>query len=1564
MKLSKQEESTILRAYKAYFNSYTEGDIETIAILLNDDYTQIGSAEAEVFFNKKEAMKFISGTIDQVAGKAEMRNRVLKVEQLDGYILIIDLFDMYVLMADEWTFYGKLRASTLMENKESGWKFVYQHSSMPDARAEDGNNLAIEKISAENQQLRQAVKRRTVELESKNRELEIETALEKVRARTMAMHQSTELSEAGNMVFQQIKELGIHAESSWFWFIDLDTDTIELWVTHKNKLAESVKVTGSDLWTFNKELEAWKNNESFLKLSIPKKDAKKALRNIFGIEISNNKAANDFYLLQIRHKYGFLGLGTWHEANEEEMEICTRFAKVFEQTYTRFLDLQKAEAQTREAQIEAALERVRAITMAMHESKDLSTAITSVFSQLRELNFTTIRCGIGIFNDRTRRVNAWTASEGEENNTTKLSGDEILEGHPLLEGIFDAWENQQEYSYVLKGDDLKDYYNVTANSNLPVSGPKENVDNVTQYYHCVMFPAGGLFAFKDKPFTEEEKILMRRFADVFHLTFIRHLDLMLAEEQSQEAQIEVALERIRAASLAMHESNELLNVIKVISNQLEKLAIQFNHVSFGQNNTLEDYKFWTSIRGLEDPFMVHIPYINHPMIERLKKARKDKVSLFADSLTIKQHSRWNKHMFKHQAFSMLSNEQKEKLLNLPFDRSIAILPNIFLVIANYSGEPYSEKENKIITRVGKVFEQAYTRFLDLQKAEAQAREAQIETALERVRSKTMAMHDSDDVGVTVVTLFDEVLKLGLDNDIRCGIGILEGTERMETRSATLSPIGDVDLKMGMLDMTIHPLLKRIKKGWKNAGTRYTDQMTGKDVIRYYTALNNEPDYPFFVDLDTLPEKEFHNSFSFSEGILFAFSPNPMSEEAAKVLNRFASVFGQTYRRYLDLINAEALAREAQIEAALERVRARSMAMHKTDELWDVINVVAKQYELLEIKMDTCFINIFEENTNDMNIWIAADGQTYPERVRIPYIKTPAITRQAEARERGETFFTQDLSQKFKDHFFNHFFKNATNIKVPKKRRNLIAKGGGFTGSVSVSPHASITIANYRGIPYSDEENEIFKRIGKVFEQTYTRFLDLQKAETQAREAHIEAALERVRARALAMQDPKELIEVAQVLRHEMGTLGVEELETCSIYINDVPAEKAECWYALKDARNKKKNMVSDNFALDLNDTWVGRKMLQFYKTNDEQTSIVMKGANRIEWIRYCEKKSAPFRGYYGEVIPDRTYQLYKFSHGAIGAATPAEISEENWGLLKRAASVFSLAYSRFKDLSQALLDLKKLKEAKQKAENALTDLKSTQTQLIQAEKMASLGELTAGIAHEIQNPLNFVNNFSEVSGELVDEINEELEAGNMDEVAEITTDLKQNLEKINNHGQRASGIVKGMLEHSRTGSGIKELTDINKLADEYLRLSYHGLRAKDKSFNADFKTDFDEELPKVKVITQDLGRVILNLINNAFYACTERRHSTDSNDYKPTVTVTTKKTGDKIEISVKDNGSGIPNEIKEKVFQPFFTTKPTGSGTGLGLSMSYDIITKGHDGKLKVESKEGVGTEFIILLNG
>ncbi|WP_080238359.1 ATP-binding protein [Spirosoma rigui] len=275
---------------------------------------------------------------------------------------------------------------------------------------------------------------------------------------------------------------------------------------------------------------------------------------------------------------------------------------------------------------------------------------------------------------------------------------------------------------------------------------------------------------------------------------------------------------------------------------------------------------------------------------------------------------------------------------------------------------------------------------------------------------------------------------------------------------------------------------------------------------------------------------------------------------------------------------------------------------------------------------------------------------------------------------------------------------------------------------------------------------------------------------------------------------------------------------------------------------------------------------------------------------------------------------------------------------------------------------------KAELERALSDLKATQNQLVHSEKMASLGELTAGIAHEIQNPLNFVNNFSEVSVELVEELEEEQQKPDRDAglEAELLADLKQNLQKINHHGGRASSIVKGMLQHSRAGSGQREPTDLNGFVDEYLRLAYHGLRAKDKTFNASFSTDLDPDLGLITVVPQDIGRVLLNLFTNAFYAVQQRSHllteQQPTRKYTPTVTVKTRCQNGQAVIQIADNGVGIPDELQQKIFQPFFTTKPTGQGTGLGLSLAFDIVTQGHGGTITVDSRENEGTTFVITL--
>ena len=476
-----------------------------------------------------------------------------------------------------------------------------------------------------------------------------------------------------------------------------------------------------------------------------------------------------------------------------------------------------------------------------------------------------------------------------------------------------------------------------------------------------------------------------------------------------------------------------------------------------------------------------------------------------------------------------------------------------------------------------------------------------------------------------------------------------------------------------------------------------------------------------------------------------------------------------------------------------------------------------------------------------------------------------------------------------------------------------------------------------------------------------------------KELEIEAALERVRNQAMAMHKSDDLLNVSMVLYKELKMLGIDEIRNAMILIHD---EENDFFIDYDYSSIGSKITRIPTKGVPLIEKYV-KDLKENEKSKVNFLELIVSGEELESW-----KKARKATGQLDDPRLDSLETLYYY-HYSIGAgnvsiSTFSSLSDKKLQVLERFRNVFQLPYQRYRDIEiavaqteQARLNLIQIQTEKKRAEDALTILKATQAQLIQSEKLASLGELTAGIAHEIQNPLNFVNNFSEVNRELAEELELEIDKGNYADAKSIAKDIKDNEEKINEHGKRADAIVKGMLQHSQKGSGVKEPTNINALADEYLRLAYHGLRAKDQSFNASFKTDFDQTIGNINIIPQDIGRVLLNLINNAFYAVNEKKKQM-GDGYEPEVTVSTRmvnstenpsirESANSLIISVKDNGNGIPDAIKEKIFQPFFTTKPTGQGTGLGLSLSYDII-KAHGGEIRVESKEGKGSVFTVTL--
>ncbi len=1564
MKLSHKEQEALLHIYETWWHSYLNGDIKTYDHYLDDEFHFIGSTNNEEFLSRKDSTAFFTATADQLSGKVERRNSVLDIEVLaQDLVMITDLADGYFLSEGNWAFYSRFRFTSLLKKKETGWRFIYQHFSAPDAKADEGETLGTQKITKENQELKEAISRRTVELEQKNRELQIETSLERIRAQVTAMKDSADLLDI--VVTMRTEFVSLGHEAHYFWHMR--------WLPG----------------CYEKAMTSGDGTRIGMVMTLP------------------------------RHIHG-------------EIKQVADWEKGKESTHILAMDVNEA------------VDYVdKMISLGNFERVDPQAPTLDDIRHIGGLTFVMARTTHG------------------------------------------------EIGFSLPGKQT--------------SVPKNDLNTLV------------------------------RFASVFDLAYKRFEDLKAAEKQYREAQIEASLERVRSRSMGMHNSEELKGVVKVIFDQLARLNINAEHAGIVVDyEPKKDWHFW--IAETQDvPSKISVPYLDLVWDKQFTEAKKQGENFFTTQLDFEQKNSFYKTLLPH--IEGLDKKAKDFYFDCPgLAISTAIQKDIGLYIENFTGSPYTPEENEILKRFASVFQQTYTRFLDLQKAEAQARESQIEAALERVRSKTMAMHNSKDVENTVITLFDEVLKLGLDHSIRCGIGILEGTEKMETWSANLESNKKVTLRAGLLDMTIHPMLVGLKKAWENGQDGYSYTFTKEDVMIYYKALNNEPDYPFNANLETVPEKEFHNSYFFSSGIIFAFTENQISEEGNKVLKRFASVFDQTYTRYLDLKKAEAQAREAQIEAALERVRSRSMAMHSSSELADLSMELVKQVQNLGMDNWFCAFNIDDGDPKGSLEW-GSNGNMVFKAYRTP--REGVFLKYYEAGKRGETLFVNEINE---EECSVHYDYLCSLPGVGDQLLQMKAAGIPFPryqiDHVAYFKYGYLLFITYEPVP---ESHEIFIRFAKVFEQTYTRFLDLQKAESQAREAQIEAALERVRSRTMAMQQSEELVDVALVMRNEMGALGVEELETSSIYVLDEKTGNADCWYAIKVDQHNQPKLVTDHMTLQLQETWVGKQMLTFYHSDKIQTSIPMKGDHRKEWIDYCSKHSQILEGFYGEQIPERTYHLNKFSNGFLGAASIGEISDESWMLLERATKVFSLVHTRFRDLQQAeaqakealkaasldrlraeiasmrsTLDLDRiipllwrelntlgipfircgvfivhqkkkrvhtylsnpqgeslavwesdfnatplikasvenwkkqkvylttwdreafirfsnslveqglvkdrnkymsgkeapehlvlqmipfkqgmlyvgsterlneeqldlveqtakafsvayaryedftnLELAKGSAEKALKDLEAAQEQLIQQEKLASLGQLTAGIAHEIKNPLNFVNNFSDLSRELIDDVFLELEKLNDPEIKEeiisILYDVKGNLAKVHEHGTRADGIVTSMLQHSRATGSKSESIDFNSLVKEFVNLSYHGMRAGKSPINVKIDLDLQAEIGQVSLISEDFSRVILNLCNNAFDAMRDKLNQNKDTDFFPQLTVQTKKHKKQVILSIKDNGSGIPDEIKDKILQPFFTTKKGTEGTGLGLSITHDII-KAHGGELKLVSSVGKGDPCV-----
>ncbi|MFC3879826.1 sensor histidine kinase [Algoriphagus namhaensis] len=1591
--------------------------------------------------------------------------------------------------------------------------------------------------------------------EAQAKESQIEAALERVRSRTMAMQKSEELTDVAALLFNQVSEMGIKVWTAGF----------NVWSKDNNYYTDYIT---SPKGGFIKPYTVDTQQDPVLK---EVSDARKSGMDYF-LQYAEGEPLRQMYLTLTRfgdekqyeiilrdgfqfpsHQYHHFIFGqevslmfVSFEAVPEARDIFQRFGKVFEQTYTRFLDLQKAEAQAREAQIEAALERVRSTAMAMHSSEDLHRVAEELRKQIGQLDYKDLEtCAIHLYDESPDYLVSWAASLSPNSESEILQSQNRFpkKGVSVLEELIARYNGPEEdYVVVNEGEKMTGFLEmlkeIAPETHQLIKNTYKDFapEDYRSYWTVSDFKGGSLLMTTFQRPDAETHQLLRRFADVFGLAYRRFVDLKNAENQARESQIQLALERVRARTMAMHKSEELIELNAVILQQVRDLGVEI----FAAGIHITDPNKPISETWIGDPVDGQMPrtLIDHSedqllvkMYEGWKSGKKLIIELMEGD-ELKNH-------FQNMAKMIPQQKIFEELV--PPDRiyfHLAYFSYGFFVFATV--EPCSENHD-IFTRFAKVFEQTYTRFLDLKKAEAQAREAEIEVALERVRAKMMAMHKSEELREVIGTIFNQLQLLGFDAPGSALIIFDKDLAAEHWMTGFSKSEFPESYKIPYVD---HPYFTDLLKEWKNDTTFREFYFEGKLKIQYAEWCLENSDFkrmPSEFKKEMLDPARMVISDAFNKyGMLEIIGSESLTQEKISILNRFSKVFEQTYTRFLDLQKVEAQARESQIEASLEKIRSRSLAMHSSEELQEVINLVFERIQDLSIPIDSAAINILEkEDPKHYKVWIQNTTRAYSTCIKVPFYEENIMGKEVASVIRGhKKSLNKKFSKKVKNNWLRYMFKHSDFGRMPVELQQYSLNKPALMVGMSSKSHAAIIIYRYEGSIFTEAEMDVLDRFSAIFDQAYTRFLDLKKAEAQARESQIEAALERVRSSAMAMQKSSHLKEVVRVMIENLNALDVET-RLCEILLFGNNFDSWKSWIYVGSGKNLldfefsgpyfnhpfnehhknafQKGLKYTSYVLEGEDKKSFDKLFDKHMTGSnlnqlkelvfpikrtvfslaflsqgavlvgsdqplskEGSSILERFAKvvdftytRVEDLQKAEKrtleaikqssldrvraeiasmrntedlqritpliwrelltlgvpffrcglmivdekeekvrfylstpdgkplaalnldfdsnnistngvkywrKQEPYVDHWnqeeflafsktllaehqiqnvktyqgGEAPPESlTLQFIPFPQGMLYVGSKEDLSPAQIELVQNLADAFSVAYARYEDFKQ-------LEDAKSQIEQTLSELKSTQAQLIQSEKMASLGELTAGIAHEIQNPLNFVNNFSEVSGELVEEMNEELEKGDIEEAKFIAQDLRDNLIKINHHGKRADAIVKGMLEHSRINKGEKAPTDLNALADEFVRLSYHGLRAKDKSFNADFKLELDPQLPKVNLVASDIGRVILNLVNNAFYAVHEKAKSA-THDYSPEVIVRSKKTEKGIELFVQDNGPGIPDSIKEKIFQPFFTTKPTGSGTGLGLSLSYDIV-KAHGGELKVSSKNGGETIFTLVI--
>lgn len=1181
--------------------------------------------------------------------------------------------------------------------------------------------ILLEETIEELEQKRKAV-------EEQNRELEIETALEKVRSSALSMKQPEDMVDVCRIISDQLTLLGVKdIRNVQTAIINEKKGTYinyQYFTAYQKSVVEETEYDKHPK-VFAMVLEMKRSVDAFFSGSMVDEEL-----NIFREYRKQDGQFPDPMLdeaTEIHYNFysiglGGLGLTTYKPLPESALKIFKRFHNVFTLAYRRFIDIQKAEAQAREAQIEAALERVRAKAMAMHSSEDISDTMGIVFTELPKLGISSLRCGVVLLSNESYEGVFYAAATTEESDSQIVIGKGDMSVHPVFMKQREYWTRRENYFFTLSGEDLKSYYKEIFRRSSTPYNPKEH-ETLTEHGYYFYFSEGMFYVWNEDPYSEESINILTRFKAIIDLTFRRYIDLHKAEERAREAQIEAALERVRSRSMAMHKTDELQDVVRVVAEELKNTGVildTWGAVICTYFQDSKDVIHWTATEDPSHPSISYLlPYFKDELFDEAWESKNRGDDYYAKEFSYDVKNAFFKYAFEHSDYRQLPDEYKKIILDSKsHGLAWAWSKNSAIMIPSIQGDLPSEKEKEILIRFAKVFEQAYTRFLDLKRAEAQARKAQIETALERVRARSMAMHQTDELNDVLCVLLEQFDYLGI-NPVLTHLTLFDEANEKFSLRLTTSPTSRILVEQ-IIDIYAVESWKASYENWKKGDNNTVDciDYPPEELPAVWEVLSevmNALPEGHKINPEDFPEGLYTTQGRFKFGYLGFNHRRRATEEEKIIVSRFATEFGRSYQRFLDIQKAEKQAREAQIETALERVRARSLAMHNSKEMQSVANAVYDQMLELGIETDAVGMSGVIEAHKDYDVWIG--GSPFSDPIRIPFNESTQVQRDYnEVLEQRPELFAKTYSGEIKKEYINHLLQHGEFAEDLKRK---MVESSAFSTSISTTKNSGIQIVRYNEQPYSDQENEILKRFAKVFEQAYIRFMDLQKAEAQAREAQIEAALERVRSRTMGMQSSNELKEVVENLFDGLKSLGVDPT-VCNISLMDEKTLDSDVWSAHQtDNGLKTYRVYISHFEHPFR-----KKLIDAFLNKIPFSVHDLSGEMKKSYIRYLIE-NVDYRGVPVEITRSNTKVVNEeegivlsaayMKYGFLIVSRNKAISKEESDILQRFAKIFEQTYTRFLDLKKAEEQNKIIQADNDRKTKELEDARKLQLSMLPKE---------------------------------------------------------------------------------------------------------------------------------------------------------------------------------------------------------------------------------------------------------